>query len=130
MDAGDSETTSGRCRTLEAMLPLLTGTRPEAVADLADPTAFAGRFGPRGVHPDEPAYEPARYWRGGVWPPLAYLLWVATSSRGEAELAASLASSTRAGAEASGLAEYWDPDTGTAGGSAPQSWSGVVLLMS
>ena len=54
VDAGDSEASSGRVRTLDALLPVLATDRAEALdaafADLIDPTAFGGPCGPAGVH--------------------------------------------------------------------------------
>jgi GH15 family glucan-1,4-alpha-glucosidase len=40
-----------------------------------------------------------------------------------------LARRTVAGAFASGLAEYWNPDTGEGLGAVPQSWAGLALVM-
>jgi hypothetical protein len=118
VDAGDAAATSGGTRTLDGLLPLLVLDRPAGL-DLAP---YLAPYGPRGVHPDEPAYEPDRYWRGGVWPQLAYLLWRA----GVGEVAAA----TALGATTSGLAEWWHPDTATPNGAVPQSWTGLALLMS
>ncbi|MGH9136756.1 MAG: MGH1-like glycoside hydrolase domain-containing protein [Acidimicrobiales bacterium] len=124
VDAGSSAISSGRTRTLEALLPLLVEERAEvrraALGELADPEAFAGRYGPRGTHAAEPAYDPTRYWRGGVWPQLAYLLWRAGAD--------DVAEPTVAGALSSGFAEWWHPDTGEGLGAVPQSWTGLVLL--
>lgn len=118
-DAGDAAATSGRTRTLDGLLPLLVD--PSRAADVPVGEYLAA-YGPRGVHPDEPSYEPGRYWRGGVWPQLAYLLWRAGLTQ--------LAGPTAAGADASGLAEWWHPDTAEPGGAAPQSWSGLAWVMS
>jgi hypothetical protein len=127
VDAGASEATSGRTRTVEGLFPLLVEDRPEVraavLADLADPAVWAGRYGPRGVHPDEPAYEPGRYWRGGVWAPLAYLLDQAGAP------AATVARPATVGAVASGWAEWWHADTAAPGGAVPQSWTGLVALL-
>ena len=120
IDAGASEATSGRVRTIEALLPLLVVDRPEAKAELEDPAAFAGPFGPRGVHRAEACFDPRRYWRGPVWPQLAYLLWLA---------GADVAPTSVRGASESGLAEYWDADDGTGLGAIPQSWSGLAVVM-
>ncbi len=120
IDAGASERSSGRTRTLEALLPLLVIPNAEALAQLTDRSAFGAPFGPRGVHRAEPAFDPRRYWRGPVWPQLAYLLWRA---------GADVASSSVRGASSSGLAEYWDADDGTGLGAIPQSWTGLAMLM-
>ncbi|MCH2412644.1 MAG: hypothetical protein MK189_06690, partial [Acidimicrobiales bacterium] len=78
VDAGPTADGSGRCRTADALLPLLgTADSTKAarvVADLLDPVAHGGPWGPTGVHRAEPIFDPAGYWRGPVWPQLAYLL--------------------------------------------------------
>jgi glycogen debranching enzyme len=112
---------SGSVRTVDALLPLLLGLRPEVGDQLTDRAAFGAPFGPTGVHRDEPVFAPRTYWRGPTWPQLAYLLWVA---------GVDIARPTVAGAEVSGLAEYWDPDDGTGLGAIPQSWTGLALVMS
>jgi hypothetical protein len=129
IDDGPTATTSGRVRTLDALLPALVAPRSEALASLADGTAFAAPFGPRGVHPDEPTYSPSTYWRGSSWPQLAYLLWVAAVSSGSSEVASNLARSMTRGVEVSGFAEHWAPDTGAPLGAVPQSWSTLACVM-
>ena len=111
---------SGAVRTVDALLPTLLGLRAEASAQLTDAGAFGGPFGPSGVHRAEPVFDPQAYWRGPSWPQLDYLLWVA---------GADVAATTVAGSERSGLAEYWDPDTGRGLGAIPQSWTGLALVM-
>jgi hypothetical protein len=120
VDAGASEHSSGRARTLEALLPLLVIDQPGAIEQVTDPSAYGAPYGPRGVHRAEPSFGARRYWRGPVWPQLAYLLWLA---------GADIAETTVRGALVSGLAEYWDADDGTGLGAIPQSWSGLALLM-
>ena len=77
----------------------------------------------------EPRYEATGYWRGPCWPQLAYLIWLALARGGEDDVAAEVAAATVAGASASGLAEYWDADSGEGLGAVPQSWAGLALLM-
>jgi hypothetical protein len=120
VDAGEGEHTSGRIRTLEGLLPQLVDPRPDVPVELADPSAYGAPLGPRGAHRDEPTYEPDRYWRGPVWPQLAYLLWRA----GVLDPAP-----TVRGAVTSSLAELWQPETGVGLGAIPQSWTGLALLM-
>jgi hypothetical protein len=119
-------------RTVEAMLPVLVSTDDAAVgaafAALVDPSAFGGAFGPAGVHRGEPAFDPGTYWRGAVWPQLMYLLWLAAHRRGH-PVASVLRDQLRAGAWRSGFSEYWDPDTGLAGGAAPQSWTALAAVV-
>ncbi len=130
---GDVGPSSG-ARTLDAMLALFVDPRAEMFDQLVDAEAFGAPFGPRGVHRAEPGYEPDHYWRGPAWPQLTYLLWRA-AQRGVAEgLTASssarmLATSLVDGARRSGLAEYWNPETGEGRGAAPQSWAGLAICV-
>jgi hypothetical protein len=127
LDAPDG---SGAARTLDALLALLVDPRPEAWAELSDPTAFDAPFGPRGAHPDEPAYRPDRYWRGPAWPQLTYLLALAARAAGRDADARRLGRALIRGAEASGAAEYWHPDTGEGFGARPQTWTTLALVAS
>ncbi len=136
VDAGPAAPTSGRVRTADALLALLVCDRPAmvdaVVGELGDSAAYAGRFGPRGVHPAESVYDPTSYWRGPVWPQIAYGLWRATDALDTTagrRLAELIRTSTIQGAVQSGLAEYWDGDRGVGGGAIPQSWSGLALVM-
>jgi hypothetical protein len=125
VDAADG---SGTRRTLDAHLALLVDPRPDAVSDLVDPGAFGAPYGPRGVHRDESAYRPDRYWRGSAWPQLTYLLALALRSAGWSGEAARLARWLVDGAEASGAAEHWHPETGEALGARPQCWATLALV--
>ena len=132
-DAGDAEGGSGRARTAYGLLGLLVEDHPERAAAVAgalgDSRAYGGACGPAGVHRGEPSFAARTYWRGPSWPQIDYLLWLGLRRAGQDAAASALAQATIAGAEASGLAEYWDSDDGTGLGAIPQSWAGVVLLM-
>ena len=78
-----------------------------------------GRSGRRRCTAPKPSYDPEGYWRGSAWPQLTYLLTLAGVPLGERLVR---------GAEASGLAEHWNPDTGKGLGAMPQSWAGLALL--
>jgi len=129
IDDGPTAQGSGRVRTLDALLPALVSPRPEVFAELLDPGAFGAECGPRGVHREEPSYEPDEYWRGPAWPQLTYLLWVAATSSGSEEVGSALVRSMVSGVERSGYAEYWVADTGAPLGAVPQTWSNLVLRM-
>jgi glycogen debranching enzyme len=148
VDEGPTEAGSGRIRTADALLAMLVASdgasRRVVASSLLDHDAHGAPFGPRGVHRDEPSYDPDSYWRGPVWPQMAYLLWVATgrsssagstptstptSSDGERAASEAIRRGTLDGAATSRLAEYWNPDTGAGGGAVPQSWTGLALVM-
>jgi hypothetical protein len=119
-------------RAVEGLLPVLVSTRDDAVdsafAELIEPGAFGGPFGPAGVHRAEPSFDPGTYWRGAVWPQLVYLLWLAAHRRGH-PVAPVLRDQLRAGAWRSGFSEYWDPDTAAPGGASPQSWTALAAVV-
>ncbi len=119
---------SGRVRTADALLATLVAGRPEAFAALADASGLGGPFGVAGTDRREPAYDPDAYWRGPVWPQLTYLLQRAAAAAAD-PVAEVLADGLRAGAVASGLAEFWHPDSAAPGGAVPQSWTGLALLV-
>jgi hypothetical protein len=125
-------TTTGEVRTLDALLPALVSADDAAVAAafdrILDGRQYGGRFGPAGVHRDEPSFDPRTYWRGPAWPQVTYLLWLAARRRGRLE-ADELAAGLVRGAVASGFAEYWEPDTGTGLGAAPQSWTALAAVV-
>jgi len=130
IDAGPAESTSGRIRTSDALLVALGGTpRVETVlADLLDDRRYGGRFGPSYVHRGESSFAPRTYWRGPAWPQLTYLFWVC--ARNAASPAKGpLANRLVAGARRSGLAEYWDADTGAPLGARPQSWTALAAVV-
>lgn len=129
VDAGVTESGSGRCRTLDALLGVLVAPRAEAFAELAAPDAFGAPFGPRGVHVGEAVHDAGSYWRGPAWPQLSYLMWVGASRHGPEGLADRIGRATVAAAERTGLAEYWDADSGAGGGAVPQSWTALAVLM-
>lgn len=132
VDDGAGAATSGRVRTLDALLgALVVPARAPAVLALAcDDAAYGGACGPAGVHRSEPAFRPRAYWRGSAWPQLTYLLWVAARRSGSFDAARDLAARLVRGAGRSGLAEHWDPDDGTGLGAAPQSWAGLAAVVS
>ena len=132
-DVGPTAAGSGGSRTVDGLLPLLVTAdgkaRHRVVEEVLDEDAYASAFGPRGVHVGEPTYAASTYWRGPVWPQLSYLLWVALDQAGEADAAEVVRTTTVSGAIESGLAEYWNGDTGTGLGAIPQSWTGLALVM-
>ena len=134
-DGGALANGSGRVRSIEGLLPLLVSrsdTAKQAVTEeLTNPEAYGAHYGIRGVHVQEASYNPTAYWRGPVWPQLSYLLWLATCRvLGDNSAAAQqIAASTVRGALASGFSEYWNGDDGNGLGAAPQSWTGLALIL-
>lgn len=133
VDDGPTATGTGAAPTLEALLPLLVSTSETACevtfVDLCDPAACGAALPARASRRDHPAYEPLGYWRGGTWPQLAYLVWVAARRRGRGDVAAAIASSMCRAADRSGSPEYWHPETAAPGGAVPQSWTALAAVV-
>jgi hypothetical protein len=128
---GDHE--SGAIPALEALLPLLLAGGSDdfepAWAAIEDVGRFMAPWGPRQTARTQPTYDPDAYWRGPTWPQLNYLLWVAACRGGRSEIADHLRSLTVRGAVASGMSEYWNPETGQGRGARPQTWTCLAWIM-
>lgn len=134
VDVGCNGVVTSRVRTLESLLPVLVtrdATKQVCVFEaLLSESEFAAPYGPSGVHPNEPTYDPLGYWRGSTWPQLIYLLWQGALQAGPrfTEHARALGVQLARGAEASGFAEYWNPETGEGLGARPQSWTSLAAI--
>ena len=124
----DSVQRASRCRTADALLGLLIDPQELGFEQLRSPEALGGDFGVAGVHRNEAAYDPASYWRGPSWPQLNYLLTLASVRAGEHGLASQLRRAALRGAQRSGIAEYWNPESGQGYGATPQTWTGLALV--
>lgn len=125
---------SATAPVVEAFLPLLvlapdTGPWSIVLDQLADEGAYRGHHGLRQSAAWASTYDPDAYWRGPTWPQLDYLLWTALRTHGHHGPATQVAAATARGAARSGLAEYWNPETGHGRGAIPQSWAGLGWLM-
>ena len=133
IDAGDSESDSGRVRSLDALLPVLVSpdqsVNERVFSQLREPTAFGGLCGPAGMHRKEPTFSARTYWRGPAWPQLTYLFWVAARRLGRDDDAGALADMLTRGALNSSWAEYWEAHDGTGLGAAPQSWAALAAVV-
>lgn len=116
--------------TLDGVLPALVTTDPgkaaRALDQLSDESRFAAPFGPAFVWRGHPTYRSDGYWRGAVWPQLAYLVWLAAHRWGRRDLALHVAETAVGGTLRSGFSEYWDAETGEACGATPQTWSAIA----
>jgi hypothetical protein len=116
--------------TLDGVLPALVTTDPDKAAaaldQLWDESRFSAPFGPTFVWRRHPKYRSDGYWRGAVWPQLAYLTWLAAHRWGRTDLALHIADTAVAGTVRSGFSEYWDAETGEACGATPQTWAAIA----
>jgi hypothetical protein len=124
-------------RTVGGFAPLIAGVgnpdRLEALLEVLDSTAFLGdpelRWPlPPSTSPEDPDFDPRRYWRGPVWPVFNWLLWWSLIRIGEPERAERLLLASLKQLESGGFGEYFEPFTGELLGSDDQSWTAAVAL--
>ncbi|HSM55375.1 MAG TPA: trehalase family glycosidase [Candidatus Sulfomarinibacteraceae bacterium] len=76
-----------------------------------------------------PAYTPDIYWRGNVWLPVNWLIYMGLRRYRYNHLARQLAARSLRLVAENDFWEYFNPDTGKGRGAAHQSWSAIVLDM-
>ena len=124
-------------RTIAGFAPLLCGgldaadeARMRATIAGPDwaghPDLFAAI--PPTVSPNDPGFRPREYWRGPVWPVIAWLFAWAFEQRGWAVEAKRLRTECLRLVEDGTFAEYYHPLTGEPLGSRQQSWTATVVL--
>ncbi|GAA1831401.1 hypothetical protein GCM10009836_06690 [Pseudonocardia ailaonensis] len=123
-------TFAGLSQLLDAGAAAPLRARSRAILDSAD---FAGHPGLRwamipSTSPRERCFDPRNYWRGPVWPIVNWLFWRGLRDGGDTARAAALRAESLESLHEVGFAEYFDPMTGEALGSAMQSWTAAVTL--
>ncbi|MFD7021488.1 hypothetical protein [Promicromonospora sukumoe] len=122
-------TTSGRAAGRVAdMGPVLAAGRAERLlATLAGPGFLGGGPYLPSTSREDPAFDPALYWRGPAWFNMSWLLLRAVVPLGRDDLTARLREHF-AVAEPEGFPEYTDPDTGVGRGTRQFSWTAALTL--
>ncbi len=90
------------------------------------PSLFAAI--PPSVSPNDTGFRPREYWRGPVWPVIAWLFGWAFEQRGWTAEAGDLREECLRLAADGSFAEYYHPLTGEPLGSRQQSWTATVVL--
>ncbi|MFD6447897.1 hypothetical protein ACFWEJ_22535 [Promicromonospora sp. NPDC060204] len=121
--------TSGRTAgTAAGVGSLLAAGRAERLlATLAGPGFLGGGPYLPSTSRDDPAFDPALYWRGPAWFNMSWLLLRAVVPLGRDDLAARLREHF-AVAPPEGFPEYTDPDTGAGRGTRQFSWTAALTL--
>ena len=126
-----------RTETIAGFAPLIAGGMPLQLrrrqVDMLLGERWAGHPSfkyplPPSTSPSSPAYNPACYWRGPVWPVFTWLLTWALSRSGEQGAASVLREASLAQLTDETFAEYYHPVTGEPLGSLHQSWTAAVAL--
>ena len=119
--------------TSAGLLPLFGGGVPaERVRTLTETLRRWGQSVPHLVPstaPDDPCFEPRRYWRGPIWAVVNWMIAEGLSDCGERDLAQTICTDTKALIDAGGFSEYFDPLTGEGIGGGRFSWTAAVALM-
>ena len=79
------------------------------------------------AQPDDPSFDPIRYWRGPVWVLVNWLVADGLLRAGRTERASRLRTDTRALVE-QGFSEYYDPRNAAGIGGQSFSWSAALTL--
>jgi glucosylglycerate hydrolase len=126
-----------RTETIAGFAPLIAGGMPLELrrrqVDMLLGERWAGHPSfkyalPPSTSPSSPAYNPACYWRGPVWPVFTWLLTWALSRSGEPGAASALREASLAQLADETFAEYYHPVTGEPLGSLHQSWTAAAAL--
>jgi glycogen debranching enzyme len=126
-----------KVQTIAGFAPLIAGNlspqRQEAMLAALDSKDFLGHPDlrwpvPPSTSPTDSAFRPRSYWRGPVWPVIAWLFWWALQRDGAHELADRLRAASLDQIATIGFAEYVEPFTGEPLGSLDQSWTAAVAL--
>lgn len=124
-----------RVRAGAGLAPLYAGVpdtaRARRLADTLE--AFARRLDDGGtvvpsLSHDDPRFDPARYWRGPVWPVLHWILAAGLRRYGFDGEADRLRSTLIALARHAGFREHYDPTTGRGGGGEEFAWTAALVL--
>ena len=111
----------------ERPVALAEGRSERLLATLTGPGFLGGgRFLPS-TSREDPAFDPALYWRGPAWFNMSWLLLRAVRPLSREDLAARLRGHFAVAAP-EGFPEYTDPDTGAGRGTRQFSWTAALTL--
>src|SRR5919106_1249919 len=80
------------------------------------------------VPPDDPDFDPARYWRGPVWPMLNWVAHAGLRRYGFVDEAAEIRQALLELARREGFWEHYNARTGHGGGTEELSWTAALVL--
>jgi hypothetical protein len=118
--------------TSAGLLPVFAGvcdraTAATLAATLARWTTLAPWRVPS-TGPDQPGFEPRRYWRGPVWAMVNRMIAEGFAAAGETAVASAIRDDTARLIRTHGFAEYFDPTTGEGLGGGNFSWTAAIAL--
>lgn len=121
--------TTGRTAGTDASVGtvLAAGRAERLLATLTGPGFLGGGPYLPSTSREDPAFDPALYWRGPAWFNMSWLLLRAVQALGRDDLAARLREHFAVAAP-EGFPEYTDPDTGAGRGTRQFSWTAALTL--
>jgi hypothetical protein len=101
-----------------------------ALAGLASSLVQAGKHGwaVPSLSPDDPGFDPHRYWRGPVWPIVHWVLSQGVARYGEADLSNVLRRTIVDLCRNGGFREHYSPMTGQGQGGEQFAWTAALVL--
>jgi hypothetical protein len=118
-------------QTSAGLLPLWAGVvdadKTRAIAATVERWTKRARYLVPSTAPDEPGFEPKRYWRGPIWGMMNMMIGEGFAEAGCHDLARRIKRDT-AHLVAQGFCEYFDPVTGDGLGGGHFSWTAAIAL--
>lgn len=104
------------------------GVRPERMLDHFDRIAGLLPYAMASADPDQPGFEPRRYWRGPVWAMMNWLIAIGLEDAGLGDRAEALRRTTADMIATGGFAEYFDPRDASPAGGRDFTWTAATWL--
>jgi len=86
------------------------------------------KFAVASFDPDDPRFDPIRYWRGPVWAVINFMIGQGLADQGQTDLAAVVRRDTADLIGGAGFGEYFDPVSGRSAGGGAFTWTAAVWL--
>ncbi len=125
--AGERCRPVGTAAALSLLLPVLSDERIVRLSHLVTHGELSTPFGVRSLSPNDPAYEPRRYWRGPCWWNITWLCALGLAHHGERDAADLLRERLLSALAHAGLREYCTDD-GEGLGARDFSWTAALCL--
>ena len=129
------DTRSGKlcgARTNAGLLPFFAGLVNENLTpkliDVLDDWLADQPFAISSTHPEDPCYEPQRYWRGPIWLHINWMITLGLEDYGFFKQAKQVTDASRNLIYTSGFNESFHAETGARSGGADFSWTAAMAL--
>ncbi|MBU3020949.1 trehalase family glycosidase [Aestuariibacter sp. A3R04] len=121
-----------KARTSAGLLPffagLVTDNQVTPMTSELDHWLKHSPFAISSTHPDDPNYEPQRYWRGPIWLHINWMIALGMEEYGFTSYARRITEASRACIYTSGFNESFHAETGARSGGADFSWTAAMAL--